>query len=269
MVHAAREGRSVRPVLRRLCPHIYRQIVADAKQRGILSAWGRSCNVDENAGQVIVAPPILRSIGELARVPMRGRFVHAGLEHTYGYLFSLIETPYGFKRDRWLTTGLERGFDIERSLLGDRPRQGTLLANLTWFLAHVAFREQLPSSLARDASAVAPELIAYDYSRLRVSRVVERVILPSRRAIFLFTDLVPFLDRTASAENTLLVYSVQTGARQKLITAFPVTRHVAAELKTPIESDRRVAIRLRYNAYVPGLFGRTLQGHRYVEAPKL
>src|SRR5262245_47126296 len=100
MVTAADSGRSVVAVLRKLCPPVYRQIVQERKRPEVLSLWGRSSNVDENAGKVIVHPAILRAIGELAGVPMPGRIVHAGLQHTYGYLFSLIETPYGFKRDR-------------------------------------------------------------------------------------------------------------------------------------------------------------------------
>src|SRR5262249_2770464 len=105
-------------------------------------------NVDEYAGQTIVHPEILRAIGELAGVRMRSPVVHAGLQHTYGYLFSLIETPYGAKRDRWVTTDLETGFGLELSLLGEKPHDGTLLANLTWFLGRIVFRGR-PASLPR------------------------------------------------------------------------------------------------------------------------
>src|SRR5256885_4802858 len=108
MVTAAERGLPVLSVLKKLCPHIYRQIGHDSRFPGLLSLWGRSVNVDENAGQVIVHPAILQAIGELAGVPMRGRIVHAGLQHSYGYLFSLIDTPYGAKRDRWVSTELER-----------------------------------------------------------------------------------------------------------------------------------------------------------------
>src|SRR5436190_9017644 len=138
---AAAKGQSVDRLLKKLCPAIYRQIVADKNTPGLLSFWGRSANVDENAGQTIVDPAILRAIGRLAGVPMRGRFVHAGLQHTYGYLFSLIETPYGYKRDRWVSEEWEIGFGMDRSLLAPEPRAGTLLANLTWFMGRIVFRD--------------------------------------------------------------------------------------------------------------------------------
>src|SRR5437660_421137 len=140
MQMAAENGRPVVPLLKKHCPPIHRQIVADGNTPGLLSFWGRSANVDENVGETIVHPAILQAIGQLAGVPMRGRFVHAGLQHTYGYLFSLIDTPYGAKRDRWLTTDLENGFGLDPTLLGDRPRKGTLLGNLTWFIGRIVFR---------------------------------------------------------------------------------------------------------------------------------
>jgi hypothetical protein len=127
MVAAAARGRRVVPVLRRLCPHVYQQIVEDRRDPVRLACWGRSVNFDEYADEIIVRPAIVRGIGELAGIPMRGRFVHAGLQHTYGYLFGLIDTPFGPKRNRWLTTDLEKGFAVDASLWGERPKQGTLL----------------------------------------------------------------------------------------------------------------------------------------------
>src|SRR6185312_10106073 len=99
MIEAATRSRSAVKVLQKHCPHIYRQLVRLRECRGLLSLWGRSRNVDEFVEQAIVHPAILRVIGQLTGVPMRGRIVHAGLEHTYGYLFSLIETPFGYKRE--------------------------------------------------------------------------------------------------------------------------------------------------------------------------
>lgn len=274
MAQAAAAGRPVPPLLKKFCPHIYRQIVHDGKHPGLLSFWGRSVNVDENAGKVIVHPAILQGIGEVAGVPMQGPVVHAGLQHTYGYLFSLIDTPYGAKRDRWLSTAWERGFGIEPSLLSDRPKQGTLLANLTWFLGQIVYRGRSASlrRLGRNARAAAPQLVQYDYGRLRACRVAERVALAGRpkREVQLITDLVPFPFRAVSnAENFLLIYSARNGQRApiRLITAFPVTSMVAQGIKTSAEQRGRVTVRLRYNAYVPGLLGRALMGRRYLAEP--
>src|SRR5262245_4006145 len=126
MTAAAEKGRSVVPVLRTRCPYVYDQLRRDARFPGLFSLWGRCVNIDENTREVIVQPAILHALGDLAGVRVRGRVVHAGLQHTYGYLFSLIQTPYGFKRDRWTSTDLERGLGVDLTLLGERPAAGTL-----------------------------------------------------------------------------------------------------------------------------------------------
>jgi hypothetical protein len=275
MTAAAESGRSVVRVLKQMCPHIYQQIKKDRGHPGLLSLWGRCVNVDEVARQVIVHPAILQAIGELAGITMRGKVIHAGLQHTYGYLFSLLDTPYGAKRDRWVSTAMEQGFGIDLSLLGDRPAQGTLLANVTWFLGQIVFRGR-PHSLRRlhqNAGAVAPELVAYDFARLPVCRIAEQVVLtsPTGREVMLITDLVhyPRLGPDPLAENTLLAYSVRIGARSpiKLITAFPVRPRVVEDIKASVPASDTVDVRLRYNAYVSGLYGRTVPGRRFFAEP--
>jgi hypothetical protein len=272
MTEAAEKGRPIVPVLRARCPYVYDQLRRDARFPGLLSLWGRCVNIDENTQEVIVHPVILRALGKLAGVPVRSRVVHAGLQHTYGYLFSLIQTPFGFKRDRWTTTDLERGLGIDLSLLGERPAAGTLLANATWLLGQVAFRGQhaVLDRLAGEAAAVAPALVAYDYSALSVCRIEERATPPGtiRREVRLVTDLVT-LPR-APDDDRLLVYSAQAGARAplRLVTAFPVRPGVAEELRASAVPGGPAEVRLRYNAYVPGLQGQTLPGRRaLVEAP--
>ena len=255
MRDAAERGRAVLPVLETLCPHVCRQIRSDREHAALFSFWGRSLNFDENVGRTIVDPATLGAIGELAGVPMRGRVVHAGLQHTYGYLFSLIQTPYGLKRDRWVSEDWEVGFGLDRSLLGPRPDAGTLLANLTWFAGRVAYRG-LPGPLGRlnrVAAAVSPELVGYDFDRLRVCRLEERATPATGRAVRIVTDLVPFPRPPAGgAEDTVLVYSTQNGPRAglKIVTAFPVKREVVEELKA--SSSCCAEVRPRYNAHLPG-----------------
>jgi hypothetical protein len=272
MIAAAERGRSVVAVLKSRCPAIYRQICQDRQRPELLALWGRAVNVDENAGKVIVHPAILKAIGELAGLPPRGQFVHAGLQHTYGYLFSLIDTPYGRKRARWLSTGWERGFDIDETLLGEQPKAGTLLANLTWFIGKIVFRgrnRQL-RQLERNSAAVAPELVGYDFDSLPASRIEEQATLAKtrKRTLQLFTDLVPYpyQPADADAENELLIYSVQSGLRGpiKLVTSFPVRPATVRTLKRGAAAADKVKIRLRYNAYVPGWHGRAVLGRRFM-----
>lgn len=272
MVAAAQSGQAVLPVLRSVCPHVYRQIAQERKNTELLALWGRSDTVDENVGRQIVHQAILEAIGELAGVRMRGRFVHAGLQHTYGYLFSLIETPYGRKRERWVSTDLEKAFGLDPSLLSDRPKEGTLLANLTCFLGHIVYRGRPRRRLLfeRSAAAIAPALLEYDYDRLAVCRVVEE---PSANRnggpqVLLITDLVTFPKRRTD-ESTLLVYSIARGsdAASKLITTFPVTSETVRQIRDSVRPNEKVEIRLRYNAYVRGLHGRTVIGRRCLAEP--
>jgi hypothetical protein len=268
MALAAIERCSVLAVMKKLCPRVCQQIRRDRTYPGLLSLWGRSVNVDENANQIIVHPAILHAIGQLAGVRMQGQIVHAGLQHTYGYLFSLIQTPYGKKRDRWLSTTWERGFGLDLLLLSDRPREGSLLANLTWFLGQIVYRDQPRGlrRLQRSAAAVAKELVDFDFAHLSVCRIAERVTLPgkTKREVALITDLLAFPHQDeAEGQSNLLIYSVETSGSnpRKLITAFPVSTTVVDDMKASV-SRRKVEVRLRFNGYVPGLYGKTLLGRR-------
>ena len=268
MIAAAERGRSVLACLKKHCPYVDRQLRRDAGHPGLLALWGRCVNFDENVRQTIVHPAILRTLGDRIGIPVRGRIVHAGLEHTYGYLFSLIETPYGFKRDRWVSTDLERGLGIDLSLLSEQPSHGTLLANLTWVLGQLAFRGRSRelAALERQVAAIAPALVSYDYSALKVDRLVEEATLSGDppREVTIVTDLVT-LPHWARGDR-LLVYSIASGRRAplRLVTAFPVQPDTAARLLASGRTSGAVEVELRYNAYVTGLYGRAVPGRRRV-----
>jgi hypothetical protein len=270
MIAAADSGRSVVRVLAAECPHIARQLRRDRRRRGLLALWGRSRNVDENVGAVIVHPAILAVIGRLAGVSMRGPDAPAGLQHTYGYLFSLIDTPYGAKRERWLSTDLERGFGIDESLLSDNPRAGTLLANATWLAGQIAFRSEARQCrrLQAQAAAAAPELTAYDFALHGARRIVEEAMLPGPgRLVQMITDLVPFPSvRRAARDDTLLVYSARTGAAGplRLVTMFPVGAQTVRALEDSLPARGRVAVRPRYNAYIRGWPDGEVMGRRFL-----
>ncbi|MGC3970942.1 MAG: hypothetical protein QM775_27505 [Pirellulales bacterium] len=119
MITAAQRHESPAAVLRKRCPHVYRQMTSDAHRAAMFSLWGRSVNFDEHAGQTIVDPAIVEVVGELAGKSMRGEVVHAGLLHTYGYLFSVIDTPYGAKT-RSLGSTLHRRGLRHRPLAAER-----------------------------------------------------------------------------------------------------------------------------------------------------
>ena len=94
------------------------------------SLWAASSNHDELAGGRIVHPRILRALERRLGVGShpRGRVGHAGVLHTYGYLFSNLRTPFGLKRRRWVHPGLERSMDLRRPTL----RLGSCVGNTAY-----------------------------------------------------------------------------------------------------------------------------------------
>lgn len=272
MITAASRSQSAVAVLKRHCPHIYHQIRQLRECPSLLALWGRSRNVDENVGQVIVHPAILQAIGQLAEVPLRGRIVHAGLEHTYGYLFSLLETPFGYKRERWTRPDIEDGFGIAAPSLRAEPAEGTLLTNLTWFAGRIAFRDR-PRELRvlrRMAPLVSSVVKEYPYAGLGPCRVVEEVTCKQaggrKRLVRLQTDLVPFLFPSADSagDSHLLIYSIVSGGVARLVTVFPVGAALVEELTGTEEPEQVVLNGLPYNAYVSGLSGDAIPARRYV-----
>src|SRR5690606_30214475 len=69
--------------------------------------WGFSENYDELVKAVILPEKIVRAVkipiieGEQARV------VSAGMMHSYGYLFSTLQTDFGLKSRRWLESRVD------------------------------------------------------------------------------------------------------------------------------------------------------------------
>lgn len=241
-----------------LCPSITGQIRADVKRKGPLSFWGRSSNIDELASQTIVAPEIIELIAKVADRKLSTRTPHAGLQHTYGYLFSLIPTPFGMKRDRWVETKLEAAFGLASSTLGPDPDEGTLLANATWLSGKIAFRAK-PGHMQRLESYLAgkysPDLDEVDFEHLPQTRILEKLQSLQEakdKSWVLQTDLVPFPNDTTTS---LLVYSVveEHSNNHVLITLFPVGQATHQGLLSGIQPKQRADIRPRFNTHIPAL----------------
>ncbi len=270
MIAAKARGRSAVSDLKKLCPQVYRQLAQVPHQNLLLTLWGQSTNFDEIAREQIVHPSILSTIGEIAGTDMSGESVHAGLQHTYGYLFSLVKTPYGFKRERWLETGLERSLGLDRSLFGPAPRAGSLLANLTYFLGRIAFKGQRREidKLRRCVPWVASSVVEFNYRKLIRRRISETVSIRkgrSSRPVSNFTDLITLPDPHGKTVHHWLVYSTADQAQPNahLITAFNITDD-AAEALLSQKQGARVDVPLRYNVYLPGATQSTLRGRRTV-----
>jgi len=220
----------------------------------LLDYWGASRNHDENVGLRIVEPGALKVIAHLARHRLPVRACHSGLLHTYGYLFSTIRTPFGCKRDRWVEPTVERGLGL-RDVLRPMPRQGSLLHNATWWFARVAWSDdaRLRRRLERTVEGVAGDVLDYDYRKLRVTRITERVRLPDRRLVELHSELVAFPHANQRGPQALLIYWYRTTAHgRRLMTAFPVFADAVRELRARARGRAPVEVRPRYNALVDG-----------------
>ena len=274
LVADAGKGRVTTCALKEQAPTIARQIVSDAGSP-LLSMWGISSNFDENARATITDAKIVTAIGSLAGVKMRsGKGCHAGLLHTYGYLFSRLQTPYGYKRDRWLQPTIENGLQLPPYTVRAEPGEGTLLQNLTYFLERIVFRDT-PSkrkSVIAAEGDIADSLRDYRYDRLKIARITERVNVPATdgksRRVTLLTDLVQFFARRKSQRTfrSLLVYATgdpeQGGVR--LLTCFTVSAKTVSVLSADDNFGRSKPIRLRYNAVVEGFPAVGLLGSRRI-----
>ncbi len=237
-------------------PWLLEQLAKVRHSPELAPAWGRSYNRDENAPSPIVAFPILRLLKRITGLPATDLQAHAGLLHTYGYLFSNLETPYGRKRARWLNPDLERALRLPPGTLGPRPPSGTLLGNLT-----VVLRQLL------GLSAISPEL-AVPLRRWKGPpkhpRIIEKV--GDRE---LWTDFIPLRKARTPATPCLLIYASAACGEVTLLTAFPVSAERTLQELAPERFGSNQAIETRFNACIKGLRRGTSQrgSRRRVTSP--
>jgi hypothetical protein len=200
-------------------------------------------------------------------------YQHAGTEHTYGYLFSTLETPFGYKRARWIQPDIENGLGVPRGMLGPSPTQGTLIGNVTYFFGRIALRDdgRAGKILARDAHRVPSFFRHYDFKKLKIIRLEETIVLPTQsdepaRTVVLRTDLVPFLNAPEKGNTHLLLYSILDSSKPhaELITGFPVESSFVKTTLDPANLGDQKPIITRYNGYVEGVTGQSWNGARRV-----
>lgn len=220
LLEASSHGRIGIRKFEAIVPSVASQIVSDAGMDW-LSFWGQSFNFDEHEHATIVDPKILALIGRIAKTEMRiGNSYHAGLTHTYGYLFSVLKTRYGFKRERWTTGTIEKGLGLPSGVFSPSPRQGTLLSNLTFTLMNIAAGNQLSSDkltsqirLTSQFRDLPKGLANHDFSRSKITRITESVEIRSpgkaKASIRIFTDLVRYKSKQPNGVG-LLVYSYKS-----------------------------------------------------------
>jgi hypothetical protein len=258
--------------------------------------WGLSRNFDVRMDCSLVDEEILEIISDISGVSpplavdsVEGCIAHAGVLHTYGYLFCDISSSlFGFKRDRWIHNNIESSFALNYGCLSPFPQQGTLCSNATYFIGRIAFRDlnEKLMVLEQFSDIIEQSLVFFHYDQLKVIRITEEIIIDSTfvsststsrqedentyvnsgesesRILRLFTDIVAPL---VEGETHILVYSVYDSLPNDyfLITVFPVAQDAIDELLCkPVGEE--VSITIRYNTFVEGINGKTMCGSRKV-----
>lgn len=229
-------------------PALYNQILKDSKDPYLTMFWGQSLNFDSGAKKQIVDDKIIGDLQALFNIKNDNKIVHAGIMHTYGYLFSTIETPYGFKRKRWIDPTLNAAFDLSGNSFSPETIDGGLLSNVTYFSGMLAFKNKTELSLLKNVSN---EVFTYNYAGLSVDRVEEEI-----KGHTLVTTLVRFPVKLMVAENDyLLIYSTvnQVTKKEFLVTAFPINAESYEKIIAKNTLGPNQKITLRYNAYLQGI----------------
>ena len=236
-------------------PQILGSLEKDSKMTDLMSLWGESYNYDELKKAETVDRAILDEILSLAKVPVpRGpkeTIVHAGVEHTYGYLFSNLLTSFGYKRDRWVSGEISQGLGWSPDTISPSPSKGTLMGNVTFLMASISLRKN-PSALPDFTTWELPaELKSFDPTQFKIQTLQETVQLTKSRKVMLQTDLLEFQQKLG--KNThLLVYSVLDSSigKQRLITAFPVNSGFVDGVLDSSKLGSDKTIKTRYNTHV-------------------
>ena len=253
LLEASRYGRISLRDFERIAPRIARQLRIDAES-SVFEYWANSYNHDEFENKRIVDLKILNVIGRLANYPIRSnQQFHAGLMHTYGYLFSQLKTRYGYKRDRWVSGEIETGLGLPAgSLLPKRDGRGTLLQNVTFLLGQIVFTQRQRKRMAESLPAVHEKIVGLDIRNFDQFRLQESFSI-GKTNHFVNSDLVKF-ERSTRKRHSLLIYSHGEASKPdfvKLVTCFPVDEP-SVELALSSAKELKPIIRARYNIAVNG-----------------
>jgi hypothetical protein len=271
-VQAQRPG-DIERILRTKTPGTFwERLDQESKKTTLTKLWGKSINFDENAKAEIVPPAVLDFLFQKYSVIKRDdRIVHAGVEHVYGYLFSNLSTPFGFKRARWVQPDIEKGFGLSTGILNPLTTEGSLLTNVTYFFGKIAFNNDPALQKTLDEDVFVPTALKkFDFKNLKWKRLLEKVSLPgstisnNKRLIEIRTDFIPFPNEKG-ANAVLLIYSIFDSAvgTPLLISGFPVAQSFMDGALDPKGLGEKMPVKTRYNAFVEN-FTTPLTGSREV-----
>lgn len=245
---------------------LWPMIQQDSQKEILKEAWGTSINFDEMEKQLIISPRIVKELNDVFKVaPLwddQKKLMHAGLQHTYGYMLSNLKTSFGYKRARWVRNELESGFHLPEGFLGPNPKEGTLFTNVSYFLTHLSYRDE-PSFLKpfqdeKIQALIPSEIKNYNYSKPQRVRL-EEVVHLNERTVVIRTDIFTFLSASndPKGNSALLIYSIIDSKEKgpKLISGFPVASSFAERLFQEKYLTGTQNISTKYNAWIEGVTG--------------
>ncbi|MBP9681606.1 MAG: hypothetical protein KBD76_09390 [Bacteriovorax sp.] len=246
-------------------PQLFNQIKQDSLDSELEGFWGQSLNFDSGAKKQIIDDAIISELQEMFHLQNDNKIVHAGVTHSYGYLFSVLNTPYGYKRKRWIDPTLNFAFSFKGKSLSPEASEGGLLSNLTYFVGSIAFKSPKEKESLKKLKNVSSEVMAFSYEKLKTETLEEEVTRPASANHVLRTTLVKLPLKKAEEENDyLLIYSILNSVTQKevLITAFPITTGAYLKIVESANLGEGRPIVVRYNAYLEGFMEQNLTGPR-------
>lgn len=192
--------------------------------------WSDSVIYDEFAKKNILEPEFLKKIG----IPHKktGGIIHvpAGAMHTYGYMFSQLETQFGKKSKRWVEQKLDERMGLAAGTFSPTPPKGEFLENLTKELRRAVSGE----------NAKAPH----------VGFIEEEVTFTNGKYVKILTHFIQLMDMGEQKNEKLLVYEIQyKGKSPWFVTAFPVNELFFGEVRNSKAHDIEI-FKPRYNWYV-------------------
>lgn len=231
---------SIEETLKTNYPPLWNQISQDKKDPYLFLFWGNSQTKENN--KAIINEKIRTDLFSIFQQNYVEDYGNAGLMHTYGYLFSTLETPYGYKRERWLMNELNQLLKLEHNQLSVKADRGTLLANVTYFAGKLTFEETQDLELIKN---VADEIKAIDYNKLMKLTIIEE------DKNFKFKTVIINLGAATSKNSHLLIYSYydkQLG-KDQLITMYPINNETfnAYRILGPSHS---VDFKIRHNLFL-------------------
>ncbi|GAA1787745.1 amino acid deaminase [Leucobacter iarius] len=171
--------------------------VLDAVRRdtatGRLAHWGASTLIDEHTGVPSIDAELFETLHRAAGLDAAFPIGHAGLLHVYGYWYSTVPTPFGYKRDRWHDGTLARAYGLPADAFHlDAPQPSPPGSGAPG-------SDPEPTLLARVTAAALPVLRRPPAGSLVADAVVDgrlsRVVL----------------HRAPGAETPALVYGIEAG----------------------------------------------------------